>query len=122
MKGRILIIDDEPSIQDALGSYLKQSGFTVVTASSGQEALAACQREEFDVITVDVVLPDTDGLELLSKLRAMKPMTPIIVATGNDPTPTLLNTAKKNGASGFASKMAPLNELVAQVETLMQMK
>jgi DNA-binding NtrC family response regulator len=118
MKGPILVIDDEASIRDMLGTYFEMHGYEVKRAASAEAALRLCADEKIKLITLDIVLPDTDGLEFLEVLRGRYPQIPIIVATGNDPTPTLINTAKERGASGFASKTAPLPDLLQQVETL----
>lgn len=118
MNAKILVIDDDASIRDMLCSYLQSNGFSVVTASTGAEALRQCQNEKFDLITLDIVLPDADGLDLLANIRSLAPDTPIIIATGNDPDQVLINTAKRRGASGFASKTAPLKELLSQVQAL----
>ena len=114
----ILVIDDETSVRDMLSTYLQHHGFSVMTAGTGEEAMQQRQNQRFDLITMDVELPDVNGLDLLAKIRSVDRDTPIIVATGNNPTPVLINTARRNGASGFASKTAPLPELLAQVQSL----
>jgi DNA-binding response OmpR family regulator len=121
MKGHILIVDDEASIRDLLSSYLRNNGFVVTTACSGEEALKACKNEKLDLITLDVVLPNEDGLEVLAKIRSLDPVIPVIMATGNDPI-EVIGVARRRGATAFASKTAPLSELLAQVEILVGLK
>lgn len=122
MNTKILVIDDEAAVRDMLSSYLQCHGFIVMAASTGAEALRQCRIEKFDLITLDLVLPDVDGLDLLASIRNFDRDTPIIIATGNDPNQALINAAKMRGASGFASKTGPLKELLAQIQTLAGLK
>lgn len=66
---RILVVDDEPSIVDAVATSLRYEGFSVSTAATGREALAAVQEERPDLIVLDVMLPDLSGIEVAGRLR-----------------------------------------------------
>ena len=65
----ILVVDDEPSIVDAVSTALRYEGFEVTDAQTGREALAAVTRSEPDLIVLDWMLPDVDGLEVGRRLR-----------------------------------------------------
>lgn len=67
---RILVVDDDPEIAGLLRRYLERAGYSVVTTERGQEALELAAREAFDLITLDVLLPDIDGMTVLERLRA----------------------------------------------------
>ena len=78
---RVLVVDDEYSIVDAVSTALRYEGFTVTTASSGRSALTAVQEEAFDLVVLDVMLPDVDGFEVARRLRADGIDTPILFLT-----------------------------------------
>ena len=67
---RILVVDDEPSIVDAVATALRYEGYEVEEAGSGREALAAVARVEPDLIVLDWMLPDIEGIEVGKRLRA----------------------------------------------------
>ena len=69
MSQRILVVDDDRQIARLVQSYLQQSGFTVLTAYDGEEALHAIRREKPDLIVLDLMLPKRDGLEITRILR-----------------------------------------------------
>ena len=67
---RVLVVDDEPSIVDAVATSLRYEGFTVDEAMTGRKALAQAQEDPPDLVILDVMLPDLDGLEVTRRLRA----------------------------------------------------
>jgi CheY-like chemotaxis protein len=69
MRGRILYVEDEVETRSILQKLLSGEGYAVTSASSRKEAIAAAEREEFDLLIVDLGLPDGSGLELLSEVR-----------------------------------------------------
>ena len=66
---RVLVVDDEPSIVDAVATSLRYEGFTVDEAMTGRKALAQAQEDPPDLVVLDVMLPDLDGLEVTRRLR-----------------------------------------------------
>ena len=96
-KRSILVIDDEPSVGDALGVILRDNGYRVVVSQSGLDALNKARKESFDVAITDVGLPDISGLDVLRHLRKRNPAVLVIVITAN-PTPAIVAEALKKGA------------------------
>ncbi|MFH0863377.1 MAG: response regulator [Candidatus Altiarchaeota archaeon] len=68
-KNRILVVDDEPDMVDILRLVLAQAGFTLSSAASGKECLEKTSREEFDLIILDIRMPQMDGWTTLKKLK-----------------------------------------------------
>jgi two-component system, NtrC family, sensor histidine kinase HydH len=92
---RVLVIDDEELITDSFRRVLEAEGYTVATAASASQALAAVEANDWDCAFVDLVLPDMDGLELLRQIRARRPGLPAVVITGHG-----------SGLRGFAAREA----------------
>jgi DNA-binding response OmpR family regulator len=78
---RILVVEDEPGIVDFLKRGLRVEGFLVEAALDGVEGESRALRESFDMVVLDLMLPGTSGMEVLAKLRAVKPELPVIVLT-----------------------------------------
>jgi two-component system cell cycle response regulator len=86
MTARILVVDDIPSNVKLLEARLSAEYFDVVTATSGAEALAICERAECDVVLLDVMMPDMDGFEVCRQLKS-SPKThhiPVVMVTALD--------------------------------------
>ena len=81
-KPRILIVDDEAHIRDALYRWFTLRGFDAHVAIDGQDAVEKCDREHFDIITLDIEMPRMTGIEALPHLRQSHLSKPIIVLTG----------------------------------------
>lgn len=75
---KILIVDDEPNIVTLISRYAQREGYNIVTASDGKEAIDKCQSEDFDVIIMDVMMPDTDGFTACKKTKEFKDV-PVIM-------------------------------------------
>jgi len=79
--GPILIIDDEESMRDSMGQTLGREGYTVKAVASGRSGLARFNKETYDLVFLDLRLPDGDGLSLLRQMKEVSPETPVIVIT-----------------------------------------
>ncbi|MBC7541487.1 MAG: response regulator [Candidatus Sericytochromatia bacterium] len=79
---RILVVDDEEGAVETLGFILESEGFVVTPALSGTAAMAALRLDSFEVILLDIVMPDADGLVLCREIRTLYPRTPVILMTG----------------------------------------
>ena len=88
MQQRVLIIDDEKSLRRLLSTFLKDAGHRVTTAGNGKEAIEHFSTEAFDVVLIDIVLPDLSGIDLLERFQKARPETICIMFTGK---PTMEN-------------------------------
>lgn len=79
---RVLLVDDERDMLDLSRDLLEAEGYTVATAESGEEALAALGRAPFDVVITDLRMPGMGGLEALAHIRRLDPNLPVIVVSG----------------------------------------
>ena len=75
---RILIVDDEPDIITLISRYAKREGYEVTTAEDGRQAIETCQKEDFDLIVMDIMMPDTDGFTACKKIKEFKDI-PVIM-------------------------------------------
>ena len=116
MKKRLLIIEDEKAIADLIVQRFHNSLYDVDIASDGREALALLSANEYDLATVDIMLPHIDGLTLCKKFRELSPQTFLIVVSALNEEQNKL-TAYTNGADDFMSKPFSPKELLAKVES-----
>jgi CheY-like chemotaxis protein len=105
MKKTLLIVDDEPAIVAALKRVLRNRGFNMLTANSGQEALEIMQRSEVYVVLTDYQMPQMNGLQLLKQIAIQWPQTKRLMLTGNNDSPEALKceagktSTVKNGSN-----------------------
>ena len=116
---RILVVDDEPSIVDAVSTALRYEGFDVSTARNGRLGLAAAQTGNPDLIVLDVMLPDLDGFEIARRLRDDGLRTPILFLTAKD---ALDDKAQgfAVGADDYVTKPFSLAEIVMRVKAILR--
>jgi DNA-binding NtrC family response regulator len=107
---RLLIVDDEASIRDMLAFFFHKRGFEVQTASNFTEGLAAALRSTPDLVLSDIKMPDGNGLDLLRKIKAESPKTPVIMITAHTSTPDAIE-AMKAGAVDYIAKPFNVEEL-----------
>jgi DNA-binding response OmpR family regulator len=111
----ILFVDDEAPIREMLSLYFRKKGFTVTAAVTGQEAMELADQETFNLAILDVNLAGENGLELLGFMKSNHPELPVIMFTGYESDPDLLEKALSGGASGFMRKSESLDSLFAEV-------
>lgn len=116
---RVLVVDDEHSIVDAVSTALRYEGFEVATAASGREALAIAQEQEFDFLILDVMLPDINGFVVAERLRADGIETPILFLTARA---DLDDKAQgfSVGADDYVTKPFSLAEIVMRVRAILR--
>src|SRR5215831_18550426 len=123
MTARVLVVDDIASNVKLLEARLSAEYFNVVTATSGSEALAICERAECDVVLLDVMMPDMDGFEVCRRLKS-NPAThhiPVVMVTALD-QPSDRVTGLEAGADDFLTKPVSDVALIARVRSLSRLK
>jgi DNA-binding response OmpR family regulator len=113
---RVLIVDDEQRIIKFLDLKLKASGYEVLTALNGKEALAQLQTQEPDLIVLDVIMPGIDGFETLKQIRAMSSV-PVIILSAMEGNIDKIKGLKL-GADDYLAKPFNPDELVARIEAV----
>ncbi len=114
---KILIIDDDKSVRDFLELFLKKKGCANVwSAGSGSEGLAIIEKEDIQLVLLDIKLPDADGVEVLRRIKQVKPATGVIMITGF-PDQDKAKLAMKEGAYDFIVKPFDLQYLELSVLT-----
>ena len=118
-EARILVIDDEASITDLVGLALRYEGFEVASAANGRGALAAAAEFGPDLLVLDVMLPDFDGLEVCSRLRAQGLRVPVVFLTARDATEDKI-TGLTVGGDDYVTKPFSLDELIARIRAVLR--
>jgi DNA-binding response OmpR family regulator len=118
MSQKILLVDDEPEILDICRDYLKASAFEVVTAKDGLQGLSAARREKPDLIVLDLMMPEMDGLDLCREIRRESNV-PIIMLTARvEEVDKLIGL--EIGADDYMTKPFSPRELVARVKVVLR--
>jgi signal transduction histidine kinase/ActR/RegA family two-component response regulator len=86
---RLLVVDDDRTVREAMTGLLDRQGHVVTAASDGEQALDFCGRQPFDVVICDVAMPGIDGVELAERLRMLNPLLGVLLVTGNAPDDAL---------------------------------
>ena len=81
---KILIVDDDLNIQRFYKEELEEEGYEVVIAGTGKDALKMFEKENPDIVTLDILIPDIDGISLLRKMKEQRPDIPVIMSTAYD--------------------------------------
>jgi len=81
---KILVVDDDLHIQRLYKEEFQDEGYEVVVASNGAEAMEMFERENPDIVTLDILLPDVDGIRILRQMKEKNPRTPVIMSTAYD--------------------------------------
>jgi two-component system OmpR family response regulator len=116
---RILVVDDEPSIVDAVATALRYEGFDVDEAATGREALATVERTDPDLIVLDWMLPDIEGIEVGRRLRAQGFDTAILFLTAKDAIENKVD-ALRAGGDDYVTKPFSLAEIVARTHAILR--
>ncbi len=116
---RILVVDDEPSIVDAVSTALRYEGYEVESAASGREAIAAASRVDPDLIVLDWMLPDVEGIEVGRRLRAQGSEAAVLFLTAKDATEHKVE-ALRAGGDDYVTKPFSLAEVVARVQAILR--
>jgi two-component system OmpR family response regulator len=116
---RVLVVDDEPNLVEVVTMALRFQGFTVASAASGHEALAAVASFKPHLIVLDVMLPDMEGFDVAGRLGAQRAGVPIIFLTARDSTEDKVR-GLSGGGDDYMTKPFSLEELVARIRTILR--
>lgn len=118
----VLIIEDDDDFRRFLSELLKASGFRVLQADSGHEGILCYQQDEPDLVITDIVMPGTDGLDVISKIKELSPLTPIVAMADLQDKPhkqSFLSLAVTRGADAVLAKPFNINTLRDTLQRLL---
>lgn len=115
-KTRILIVDDEPSVGDALRLVLESNGYEVVLVTKGLDGIDQARTKLFGFSVVDLYLTDISGFQVISDLRDLQPQIPILLITAHG-SPQVFDEAKRLGAVGALAKPFHPAELLKVIDS-----
>ncbi|MGN6445852.1 response regulator transcription factor [Amnibacterium sp.] len=116
---RVLVVDDEPTLTDLLQMALRYEGWEVKTAADGRHALALAREFRPDAIVLDMMLPDIDGMQVLSRVRQDGQQTAVLFLTAKDSLEDRINGLTAGG-DDYVTKPFSLEELVARLRGLIR--
>ncbi len=118
-QGELLVVDDEPFLRDAVAASLRFLGFDVSVTDRGGDTLRLVRERPFDLVVLDVMLPDTDGFEVVRRLRREGCHVPVIFLTAKD-TQADKVTGLTLGGDDYMTKPFGLEELAARIRTVLR--
>ena len=118
MSNRLLLVDDEVKILDMIDNYLKREGFEIIRASNGNEALEVFRSQSFDLVVLDLMLPELNGLEVCKEIRRFSEVPIIMLTAKTDEIDKLLGL--ELGADDYISKPFSLRELTARIKAVLR--
>jgi len=116
---RVLVVDDEPLLSDLLSMALRYEGWQVRTAATGNAAVSAARQFQPDLVVLDVMLPDVDGLEVMRRLRGHRPEVPVLFLTAKDAVEDRI-AGLTAGGDDYVTKPFSLEEVVARLRALLR--
>jgi DNA-binding response OmpR family regulator len=117
---RVLIVEDEPRLAENIARSLRESaGYAVDVAGDGQEGLFLVESNTYDVVLLDLMLPQMDGMQLLTRIRQAGQLTPVLVLTARDEKESVVALLNA-GADDYLTKPFDLGELLARTKALIR--
>lgn len=114
---KLLIVDDEPDIITLISRYAKREGYEVVTAGDGRQAIDICRNEDFDLIVMDIMMPDTDGFTACKKIKEFKDIPVIMLSARGTEFDKLFGF--EVGVDDYVTKPFSPLELMARIKAVM---
>ncbi len=116
---RLLVVEDEKTLADLIKEGLEEEGFSVDVAYDGQEGLFMAQNEPFDLVVLDIMLPEIDGIEILKSMRNNKITTPVLMLTAKSDVEDKVS-ALNIGADDYLTKPFSFEELLARIKAVLR--
>ena len=121
MKTRVLIVDDEEEFVQALSERLTIRDYDVTASLSGEDALDKLRHYNFDVVILDVKMPGKDGVDVLKEMKGIKPLTEVIMLTGNATVESAIE-GMRYGAYDYLMKPCETDDLIKKINLAYQKK
>ncbi len=120
MAERILVVDDDEGVREALSEFLRSLGYVVVPVTNGEEALTEFGMGEFDVVMADLIMPNMDGLELLRRIREIKNEGVIFLMITGHPSINTAVEAINRGADDYITKPFHLEDVKLRISKALE--
>ncbi|MEU6716610.1 response regulator transcription factor [Nonomuraea purpurea] len=117
-EARLLVVDDEPNIRELFSASLRMAGFEVLTAADGKEALRVAEESTPDLVMLDVMLPDLDGLAVAGRLRSRGRRVPVLFVTAKDTPEDRI--AGLGLGEDYVTKPFSLEEVIARIRAVLR--
>ena len=117
-RANVLVVDDDPEIQKVVKKYLNDDGYSVSSALTAKDALNAMDEDDFDIVLLDMILPDADGLGLMSQFRSRSKIPIIVVSGKTDATDRVVGL--EMGADDYLTKPFHMRELSARIKSVLR--
>src|SRR5215813_13074885 len=115
----VLVVDDDPTVSDVVRRYLERAGYQVTLRTDGRSALAEYERNRPDLVVLDLMLPELNGLEVCRRLRTVDPSLPIVMLTAlGEESDRVLGL--ELGADDYVTKPFSPRELVLRVQSVLR--
>ncbi|HEY9118750.1 MAG TPA: response regulator transcription factor [Marinobacter sp.] len=118
MQNRVLLVEDDEELRELLSRYLTNQGFTVREASNGKDGLSLAMGQHCDIVVLDIMLPDINGLEVLRQLRAKTHLPVVLLTARGDETDRIVGF--EVGADDYIPKPCNPRELIARLQALLR--
>jgi len=120
MTERILVVDDDSGVREALSEFLLSLGYVVVAVENGEEALAEYEKGDFDVVMADLIMPNMDGMELLRRIRGIKNNEVIFLMITGHPSISTAVEAINRGADDYITKPFHLEDVKLRISKALE--
>ncbi len=118
-KARVLVVDDDEMIRKLFKETLESDGHTVVTAGTGTECIANVRQSDFDLVFLDLKMPEMDGVELFGQIKTARPDLPVTIVTGY-PGSEMMERALKKGPLGIVNKPFKTSDILMLVNSYLR--
>lgn len=119
---KILLVDDDPGVRASLADVLNECGYDVAEASDGNDGLRALGREDFDLVVLDILMPEREGIETIREIRKKWAALPVLAISGGSVSGwcNFLQMASDFGANDTMTKPFRDNEFIARIASLLE--